>query len=280
MKRLLIATDLSPRSELALARALRLVRQHGAELRVCHVVDDALPAHLAEAQKVAAESILKERIQALASDATASISTAVVTGKPFAAILRETIDWSAELIVLGVHRGGAEGMFRGSTAERIIREGHHPVLVVRRDADVDYQHAVVGVDFSLHSLWAARTGFRLAPQAEFHLVHSYVAPPAAFFANYVRGQARELHVLEMNRTVEEELTAFLARLGDRLPAHKRLVVEGSASEVLLHLAGRLPADLLVAGTHGRTGVAHALLGSVAEDLLLQAHCDVLVAKAW
>ena len=87
MKRLLIATDLSPRSELALARALRLVRQHGAELRVCHVVDDALPAHLAEAQKVAAESILKERIQALASDATASISTAVVTGKPFAAIL-------------------------------------------------------------------------------------------------------------------------------------------------------------------------------------------------
>ena len=84
----------------------------------------------------------------------------------------------------------------------------------------------------------------------------------------------------MNRTVEEELAAFLARLGDRLPPHKRLVVEGSASEVLLHLAGRLPADLLVAGTHGRTGVAHALLGSVAEDLLLQAHCDVLVAKAW
>ena len=32
--------------------------------------------------------------------------------------------------------------------------------------------------------------------------------------------------------------------------------------------------------HGRTGVAHAFLGSVAEDLLHQAHCDVLVAKAW
>jgi nucleotide-binding universal stress UspA family protein len=44
--------------------------------------------------------------------------------------------------------------------------------------------------------------------------------------------------------------------------------------------GRLSADLLVAGTHGRTGVAHAFLGSVAEDLLHQAHCDVLVAKAW
>lgn len=280
VKRLLIATDLSPRSELALARAVRLARQHGAQLRVCHVVDDALPTHLAEAQKVAAENILKDRIQALANDAVASVSTAVVTGKPSGAILHEAIEWSSELIVLGVHRGGAEGMFHGSTAERVIREGHHPVLVVRRGADADYRRAVVGVDFSLHSLWAARTGFRLAPQAEFHLVHSYITPPAAFFAGYVRAQARELHVLEMNRTIEEELSAFLARLGDRLPSHKRLVIEGSASEVLLHLAGELPADLLVAGTHGRIGVAHALLGSVAEDLMLQAHCDVLVAKAW
>lgn len=154
MKRLLIATDLSPRSEQALARALRLMRQHGAELRVCHVVDDALPTHLAEAQKVAAESILKERTQALVGDAMASVSTAVIVGKPFAAILHEAIEWSAELIVLGVHRGGT-GMFRGTTAERVIREGHHPVLVVRRDADADYRQAVVGVDFSLHALWAA-----------------------------------------------------------------------------------------------------------------------------
>jgi nucleotide-binding universal stress UspA family protein len=280
MKRLLVATDLSPRSDRALARAARLARQHGAELHVCHIVDDALPAHLADAQKVAAESILNERIQAYTGDAIASASTAVVTGKPFAAILQEAIEWSAELIVLGAHRGGAEAMFRGSTAERVIREGHHPVLVVRRDAEADYRRAVIGVDFSLHSLWAARTGFRLAPQAEFHLVHSYVAPTSTFFTDYVRAQARELHVSELNRTIEEELSAFLARLGDRLPPHKRLVITGSASEVLLHLAGQLSADLLVAGTHGRTGVAHALLGSVAEDLLLQAHCDVLVAKAW
>ena len=280
MKRLLIATDLSPRSEQALARALRLTRQHGAELRVCHVVDDALPAHLADAQKVAAESILKERIQALASDVIASVSTAVVTGKPFAEILREALVWPAELIVLGVHRGGAEGMFRGSTAERVIREGHLPVLVVRRDADEDYKRAVVGVDFSLHSLWAARTGFRLAPQAEFHLVHSYFAPSSVVFGGSLRAQARELHVQEMNRTIDEELTVFLTRLGDRPPPHSRRVLEGPATEALLDQAGRLPADLLVAGTHGRTGIAHAFLGSVAENLLLQAHCDVLVVKAW
>lgn len=279
MKRLLIATDLSPRSERALARSLRLASQHGAELRVLHVVDEALPAHLAETQKIAAEKMLGERVQALAGDAAVSVSTAVGTGKPFAEILRAAVAWTAELIVLGAQGGATQGLFRGSTAERVIREGRHPVLVVRRDADSDYRRAVVGVDFSLHALWAARSAFKLAPHAEFHLVHSYVAPSSAFFGS-IAAQARDVHVREMNRAIDEELTAFLARLGDRLPPHERLVVEGQATEVLLDQAGRLPADLLVAGTHGRTGVAHALLGSVAEDLLLQAHCDVLVAKAW
>lgn len=279
MKRLLIATDLSPRSERALTRSLRLTRQHGAELRVLHIVDEALPANLAETQRIAAENMLGERVQALAGDAAGSVSTAIRTGKPFAEILREAIAWTAELIVLGVQGGATQGLFRGSTAERVIREGRHPVLVVRRDPDSDYRRALVGVDFSLHSLWAARTAFRLAPDAEFHLVHSYVAPTSAFFGS-IGAQARQVHEREMNRVIDEELSAFLARLGDRLPPHRRLVLEGSATEVLLDQAGRLQADLLVAGTHGRTGVAHALLGSVAEDLLLQAHCDVLVAKAW
>jgi len=39
-------------------------------------------------------------------------------------------------------------------------------------------------------------------------------------------------------------------------------------------------DLLVVGTHGRTGVAHALLGSVAERLLRRPQCDVLAVRAW
>jgi nucleotide-binding universal stress UspA family protein len=280
MKRLLLATDLSPRSELALTRALRLVRQHGAELRVCYVVDEALPAHLAEAQKAAAGPMLKERIQALAGNAMPSVSTAVVTGKPFAAIIQEAVASAAELIVLGMSGGSTSGMFRGSTAERVIREGRHPVLVVRRDANADYRQAAVGIDFSLHSLWAARTAFRLAPDAEFHLVHSYSAPFPVFLAGDTRAQARDMHEREFDRMIDEELAGFLARLGDRLPPQKRLTVQGPATEVLLQVAERLPADLLAVGTHGRTGIAHAFLGSVAEELLLQARCDVLVVKAW
>jgi universal stress protein E len=280
MKRLLTATDLSTRADRALARAYRLAAQHGAELRVLHVVDDALPEHLAETQRLAAEEILKQRVEALSAKGGLPVSSEVVVGKPAVEIVQEAVASAAELIVVGAHRGGPESEFRGSTAEQLIRAGHHPVLVVRRDADADYGRAVIGVDFSVHSLWAARTGFRLAPQADFHLVHSYIAPVSVFFAGKVRRQARELHEFQMNEAVNEELAAFLARLGDHLPAHSRFVIEGMPTRVLLGHADRVSADLLVIGTHGRTGVGHALLGSVAEEVLQQASCDVLVAKAW
>ena len=60
----------------------------------------------------------------------------------------------------------------------------------------------------------------------------------------------------------------------------RLVQEGMVREVLQRQIGRQKPDLLVIGTHGRTGVAHAFLGSVAEELLREPPCDVLAVKAW
>jgi nucleotide-binding universal stress UspA family protein len=122
--------------------------------------------------------------------------------------------------------------------------------------------------------------FRLAPRAEFHLVHSFLSPFPHFLCGEIRAEAREVHTKAMDRAIDEELTAFLARFGDQVPPVNRLVVNGMAQEVLLATAIQLSADLLVAGTHGRAGIAHAVLGSVAEDLLHQAPCEVLVAKAW
>lgn len=283
MKRFLLATDLSENAERAFARAVCLARQHRAEMRVLHVVDDPhLPTRLAEAQRAAAEEILKERLQALAGDAGISASVSTVVGKPFAAILREATSWPADVIVIGTHRADLlQDMFRGTTAERVIRLGHIPVLVVKEGAPENYRRAVVGFDFSLHALRATQCGFGLAPQVEFHLIHAFLAPlPVFLHDSNTQPQALEAHLQAVRRTIDEEMTAFLARFGDQVPSLQRAAIEGPPQGVLLREVDRLRPDLLVVGTHGRTGIAHAFLGSVAEDLLHQAPCDVLVAKAW
>jgi nucleotide-binding universal stress UspA family protein len=55
---------------------------------------------------------------------------------------------------------------------------------------------------------------------------------------------------------------------------------GAVGEVLREQIATLKPDLLVVGTHGRTGVAGAVLGSVATGLLSDPPCDVLAVKAW
>ena len=58
-----------------------------------------------------------------------------------------------------------------------------------------------------------------------------------------------------------------------------LVRQGDARTVVLDAAAERGADLLALGTHGRSGSAHVLLGSVAESVVRAARCDVLVAVA-
>ena len=58
-----------------------------------------------------------------------------------------------------------------------------------------------------------------------------------------------------------------------------MLQEGDARQVILDVAAERAADLVALGTHGRSGVAHVLLGSVAEAVIRAAGCDVLVARA-
>jgi nucleotide-binding universal stress UspA family protein len=59
---------------------------------------------------------------------------------------------------------------------------------------------------------------------------------------------------------------------------ERILETGDPVEVILRTAAKLPADLIVLGSHGRTGLARLLLGSVAEQVVRKATCPVLVVK--
>ncbi len=77
----------------------------------------------------------------------------------------------------------------------------------------------------------------------------------------------------------EELKERLARMQPTdLPVVDRYVVEGEIAWEILHLAKELKCDLIVMGTHGRTGLGRLLMGSVAELVVRKAGCPVLTVK--
>ncbi len=80
---------------------------------------------------------------------------------------------------------------------------------------------------------------------------------------------------------QEELTAQLTGLQAAAPEVRmepRLILSEDPAGEILRLAAQVGCDLIVLGTHGRTGVGRVLLGSVAEQVLRRAHCPVLTVK--
>lgn len=282
MKNLLMATDLSARSDRALERAVEVARVTGAKLTVLHVVDDALPSAAADAQEQFARTAIRGHVDSLTKRGQPKVTINVVAGRPYAQIFEAAEKSNAEMIVLGMHRENAlKDMFRGTTVERVIRTGHLPVLLVKDRCTKPYRRVVIGVDFSVCSRRAIEFAVEFLPKAEFQLIHAYDVPFKGFgYGERTRIAAEAEHQAQFEEIVESEMKTLVAGLKGKRPRLTPVMHQGTVWSVLDRQIRRVKPDLLVIGTHGRTGVAHALLGSVAEDLLRQPPCDVLAVKGW
>lgn len=283
MKTFLFATDLSARSDRAFGRALALAEEHAARLLILHVVDEeqrpTVVQHLIDEARRAIEDDLAA---APAPPKTAKVEVRVEAGRDFAAIVRLAEEAAAQLIILGSHRTDTLlDLFRGTTAERVIREARAPVLLVKAPCRHPYGTVLVAVDFSVYSRRALEVAAGLLPAASFHLLHAFRVPFSGFISSRdTRDQLRDEHLQQLSDLIEEELNSLARR---KLPLPRtveKIVREGEVQPVIREEVERLKPDLLVVGTHGRTGVSHALLGSVAEAMLRTPPCDVLAVKAW
>jgi universal stress protein A len=130
---------------------------------------------------------------------------------------------------------------------------------------------LVPVDFSQGSLNALRWARNLARQFGAELLLLHVVAPIDFIT-----------VSDVYEEQRRSSDAALARIGADLRAADqrfRVMVEGGVpSHVIVETAKRAGADLIVMGTHGRTGVAHLLIGSVAEKVVRTAGCPVLAVR--
>lgn len=280
MKKILVATDLSARSDRAVQRALSLAHERHAEVEVLHVVDDDWPRKIVDQMEKSARATLDQQIAAVPQSKEVAVTTTIVRGQDYLEIMKRAEEVRAGLIVIGIHRHSMLDLFRGTTAERIIRFSRTPVLLVRDAAIKPYWRVLVGVDMSVHSLRALQIAAELAPTGEFQLVHATQVPFKAFLG---RDIIEELVVAEQQafgKMIGEEIRNLSERLGPAAPRCVTLVTEGKVREVLRDQITTFKPDLLAIGTHGRTGIALAMLGSVAEDLLADAPVDVLAVKQW
>ncbi|MGD9742567.1 MAG: universal stress protein [Dongiaceae bacterium] len=280
---ILAATDFSIRSQRAVRRAGLLAGERDAELILVHVVDDDQPAALVDIEKREAGRYLDEQIESLAELRGRRCRSIVAAGDPFDGILQTAKSCAADMIVMGAHR---KHMLRdilvGTTIERVIRTGHYPVLMVNREAARPYARVLAAVDMSPPSALAikAAKALGLIDGTELSVVHGFHAFGSRKMSSAgVRQDSIDGYVAKERSQAAMELAAFLAANDFGIDRSSLRIEEGNPVDVIAAAVQETRSDLLLVGTHGRTGIVKILLGSVTEEVLRSIEADILAVPA-
>ncbi len=283
---LLVPTDFSGHAGLALDAVCGLAPRLGAAVHLVHGIHlppEAAPYLFPDAierirEQAGAE--LRARCERLESSGI-RCTAELVDGPPAPAIARVAQELPADLIVMGSHgRTGLAHAVLGSVAERTLRTAPCPVLTLKAPlpAAGRLERIVVAMDFSAGAHAALRLARALARDcgpAHLILVHAHAVPPeiAELFAE----QGTPLPPLDL-RPVSHQLAQLLVELQESGCSAEFVTEVGHPDSALAEVAGRLDADLIVMGTHGRRGTSRLLLGSVAETVVRAARCGVLTVR--
>lgn len=140
------------------------------------------------------------------------------------------------------------------------------------------QHFLVPIDFSEYADQALAYAIRLAGtlDARLTLLHAMQPLPMAGVDMGVALPATYLQ--EVEAEVQRSMEAALARVTAAGLTGEQVVLYGVPFQEIVDTAKARQVDLIIMGTHGRTGLLHVLLGSVAEKVVRLAPCSVLVVR--
>lgn len=269
--RILAAHDLTPGSDDALRRAAAIAAEAGGELRIVHALSSDAPESAAETARDRLGAALAE-VTGRQAHGESGVSMRICRADASDVILSQALAYEADLIVLGGHGPPRlrDAIF-GTTAGHVARKAAPPVLIVQSNPGRAYRKILVAVDEE-----AADTvldhALRLTSPDEIHVVHA--------FGTALQAVVGAVDALEDVRTQQDVLVARLRRkleaTGRNAPHFEAIVEEGDEMEVIMRAWSKVEPDLVVMGTHGRTGVAHFLHGSLAETALLGCPSDMLI----
>ncbi len=288
LKRIIVGHDLRAGGDAALRSAAVLAKRYGAALRLVHVIE---PPHSYEriAHPLASPSVVEEiaqkigaKLEALAvsRDLTGlQVEYEVRRGKPFVELIIARRAWSADLLVVGnAHEQGARLL--GSTSERVVRKAMVPVMVAKKVLSANAQTFLVPTDFSDCAKKAAAEALTLAESFSGRVVFLHVVD---LYPSYAFSYTDDIAVpLVLPPPAPEQIEAewqdFLSGLPLDKVAWEKSTQEGEPTTEIVQQAEIRQADLIVIGTHGRTGLEHMLMGSVADKVVRTASCPVLTIR--
>jgi nucleotide-binding universal stress UspA family protein len=274
---ILFAADFSENSMEAFRMAGSLAVDDKTRLFVVHVSG---PDQAAEGPaRITGREALEKRLgETYVPNHPVDVTCVVREGDISAGILGIAREIGADLIVMGTQgRTGLRRLIAGSVATAVLREAPCPVLALSSRAG-DRTRGPVRVilhptDFSPSSEGALRVARALAGDLGARLFLLHVLPLAILMDGSMAAEVDPQPYRDSLRNLAEALDG-----PDLKQPIETLLVHGFDREEICRVAEQTACDLIVMGTHGRSGVGRLVLGSVAEAVLPRVDCPVLVVK--
>jgi len=276
MKKILVPTDFSKAAKTATDVAVDIAKKGGAEIILLNVIEDASRDSFSVTGEISASdpeerlftlklieksrksmAALKEEVK----EAGVKVKTELRMGSPFHGMRTIITDHKVDLVVMGTAgHSKLEEAIIGSNTEKVVRHSKCPVLTVhKKPAKTDFKNIVYATamtpDEEVFSRIVKRT--QQMYDSTIHLVR--INTPGNFqrdvvVKRYMENFAKKLQLKNFTINVFNDL---------------------SEEEGVIYFADSIDADLIAMATHGRTGFAHVLAGSIAEDVVSHAKRPVL-----
>jgi len=291
IRHILFPTDFSDEARAALPHALEIARRFDGRITLLHVTtlftDDPSDPQYREFSQGEFEERIEKQLEGIAggADDRDRVDTAVirrVSAGP--GILEYSAEHGVDFIVMGTHgRSGLSRFLLGSVAEKVVRHAGCPVLTVARREEnyrdgTAYRKILAPYDFSEFSQDAVRRGLSFARAFETELEVLYVVEQwiHPYYDDFWKVSVRD-ELPKIREATEKSLAKALK--ADEMSRIRLEVIigdaDGKAEDEIVEYAKTGDIDLIVMGTHGLSGLDHALMGSTTERVVRTAPCPVL-----
>lgn len=273
MKKILVPTDFSKHATNALKVAVQLAKEHDAEIVLLHMLE--LPQQTSDALDRGSEipeimlykKMAVQRIEDLTkSDLLSGVkaSNIVQFERAFEGILAISKENDIDLVVMGSHgASGFKEMFIGSNTEKVVRSSEVPVLVIKNETDYfKTKNMIFASDFTDEVNAPFKKVLKFAEMLNSDIKLVMINTPNSFKTTAV---------------AEKMMNDFADRF-EKGHCQKYIYNDANIEKGILNFAHSVNADLIAICTHGRTGMARLLNGSISEDLVNRTSIPMVTFK--
>ncbi len=280
-RRILVAVDGSESSKNAFRQACRIALEDKSWLTVITTIPSyedlfqmpSIQEKVGMALRAEGRKIMAE-IKEIAAQEDTYIKTILEEGTPFDTIIDTAEAGNYDLIVMG--RFGMkriEKALMGSVTARVIGNSQRDVLVFPLNTKIGWKNILLATDGSKYSMSATDKAIDVAKSYDGKITAVSVVDVTEEFQTEAPEAVDRL--IARAKGFVEEVKKKAETLGVSI---EPVVKEGETYNVITELAKKFASDLIVMGSHGRTGIKRLLMGSVTEKVIGYAPCPVLVIR--